>query len=91
MTTAEATAEVAYDAVPSLGLEIYVVTYTKGAATDWVLTTTLSPEGPKVLFTKAMIDLTGADDPCSWSSSTNRITCSTGTGAGRMLVICKGQ
>lgn len=81
---AEVTSQVAYDGIPALGLSVYVLTYTKTGATDTLAVTTYT-NIKTIVYAKAMVDAAGADDPLTWSS--NVITLSTGTGAGRCLVV----
>jgi phage terminase large subunit-like protein len=86
MTSAEAGSEVVYNASPGLGLAVYVFTYTKANAVDWIVASTYCPI-KTILFVKANFDADGTDDPVTWSGQT--ITMSTGTGAARMVVVGK--
>jgi len=69
-----------------IGLSMYVLTYTKTGASDTLAVATYSPI-KTIIYAKAMIDSTGADDPLTISGTT--ITLSTGTGVGRVLVVGK--
>jgi hypothetical protein len=77
---------VKYIAEPTQGLSVYVIKYTKAGATDF-LTASLTIPVNTILYAKAMIDLDGSDDPLIISGAT--ITLSTGTGAGRCLIVAK--
>lgn len=69
---------------PQLGGTVAVLTYTKVNATD---TIAIGGDLPisAIHFAKAIVDAAGADDPLTWSGTT--VTLSTGTGAGRILIV----
>jgi len=74
---------------PTVGASIWVFTYTKVNEPDTFNVGT-GTSLKKILFVKAMLDATGADDPITAISGTT-ITLSAGTGAGRCLVVGTGQ
>lgn len=84
MAAAEITSKVKYDVSPVTDMCTFVFTYTKVNATDYFDATTYSPI-KTIIYARAQVDAAGADDPLTWSGTT--ITFSTGTGAGRVLVI----
>jgi hypothetical protein len=79
---------VALNAQPNLGTTMYVFTYTKTGATDTFNVAT-GTAIKNIVYAKAQIDADGSDDPITWSGTT--VTFSTGTGAGRLFVVGKGQ
>lgn len=76
-----------YIVEPTIGTIMYVFTYTKVGATDTFDVGT-GTAIKSILFAKAQVDLAGADDPITGITGTV-VTLSTGTGAGRLLVVGK--
>ena len=83
---AEVTSKVKYDVSPVTNMCTFVFTYTKAEAADFFDVATYSPI-KTIIYARAQVDAAGADDPLTWSGTT--VTFSTGTGAGRVLVIGK--
>ena len=85
MTSAAVSSQVAYNGVPQLNTSSGVITYSKANVGDTLNVATKMPGVTSVLFAKASIDASGADDPLTFSGTT--ITFTTGTGAGRVFVV----
>jgi hypothetical protein len=86
---AEVTSKVVNSMVPGLGPQVYILTYTKTGITDTVVVSTYTPI-KSIIWAKAMIDADGSDDPIT-SIASGTVTLSTGTGAGRVMVVGTGQ
>jgi len=83
---AEVTSKVEYIVTPNIHVKAIVMTYSKASATDYI---TLTNYGIRtVLFADCRDDTGGADDPCTLATSV--VTLSSGTGAGRALIIGSG-
>ncbi len=84
MTTQEIVATNVAGVAPQLGGTVAVLTYTKVNATD---TIEIGGDLPisAIHFAHAVLDNAGEADPLTWSGTT--VTLSTGTGAGRILVV----
>jgi len=80
---AEVSSKVEYVAVPNIHTKTIVMTYSKASATDYITLATYAIK--TVIFAKAVVDLAGADDPCTYADDV--ITLSTGTGASRALIV----
>ena len=77
------------ECAPNNNVMVYVFEYTKLTQNDTIAVATYSPIR-NILFAKAQIDADGSDDAVAISGTTITLK-GASTGAGRVLVIGKGQ
>lgn len=86
---AEVTSQVDYNAIPALGKNMWVFTYTKATQNDTIAVATYATGIRTILYAIANIDADGSDDPCTISGTSITLTSAT-TGAGRILIVGTG-